>query len=73
VVTYSPLGVGFLSGRYTPRRGRTDRRLAQPRGLDAPDQLDEVFRVVDGLRPIAEREELSMGELALAWNIAQPG
>jgi aryl-alcohol dehydrogenase-like predicted oxidoreductase len=29
--------------------------------------------VVDGLRPIAEREGVSMGELALAWNVAQPG
>ena len=73
VVTYSPLGVGFLTGRYT----RADAEAIDDwRGGDewtTPERLDETFRVVDGLRPIAEREGLSMGELALAWNVAQPG
>jgi len=73
VVTYSPLGVGFLTGRYT----RADAEAIDDwRGGDewtTPVRLDETFRVVDGLRPIAEREGLSMGELALAWNVAQPG
>ena len=73
VVTYSPLGVGFLTGRYT----RADAEAIDDwRGDDewtTPERLDETFRVVDGLRPIAEREGLSMGELALAWNVSQPG
>jgi aryl-alcohol dehydrogenase-like predicted oxidoreductase len=73
VVTYSPLGVGFLTGRYT----RADAEAIDDwRGGDewtTPERLDETFRVVDGLRPIAEREGLSMGELALAWNVSQPG
>ena len=73
VVTYSPLGVGFLTGRYT----RADAEAIDDwRGDDewtTPERLDETFRVVDGLRPIAQREGLSMGELALAWNVSQPG
>ena len=73
VVTYSPLGVGFLTGRYTRAEAERIDDWRSREGWTAPDQLDEVFRVVDGLRPIAEREEISMGELALAWNIAQPG
>ena len=73
VVTYSPLGVGFLTGRYTRDQAERIDDWRSREGWTASDQLDEVFRVVDGLRPIAEREELSMGELALAWNIAQPG
>jgi aryl-alcohol dehydrogenase-like predicted oxidoreductase len=73
VVTYSPLGVGFLSGRYTRAEAERIDDWRSREGWTAPEQLDEVFRVVDGLRPIAEREEISMGELALAWNIAQPG
>ena len=36
-------------------------------------RLDEIFAVVDGMRPIAERLGVTMGQLALAWNIAQPG
>jgi aryl-alcohol dehydrogenase-like predicted oxidoreductase len=72
VVTYSPLGVGFLTGRYTRADAEKidDWRAGE---WTTPEQLDETFRVVDGLRPIAERLGISMGELALAWNIAQPG
>ena len=57
VVTYSPLGVGFLTGRYTraPRRSGSTTGAAGEAGWTAPERLDEVFRVVDGLRPIAER------------------
>ena len=57
VVTYSPLGVGFLTGRYTRAEAERIDDWRSRRGAGpAPDQLDEIFRVVDGLRPIAERE-----------------
>jgi len=73
VVTYSPLGVGFLTGRYTRADAEKIDDWRSANEWTTPEQLDETFRVVDGLRPIAEREGISMGELALAWNIAQPG
>jgi aryl-alcohol dehydrogenase-like predicted oxidoreductase len=74
VVTYSPLGVGFLTGRYTREEAaRIDDWRAGEAGWSAPERLDEIFRVVDGLRPVADRLECSMGQLALAWNVAQPG
>jgi aryl-alcohol dehydrogenase-like predicted oxidoreductase len=73
VVTYSPLGVGFLTGRYTRADAEKIDDWRSANEWTTPEQLEETFRVVDGLRPIAEREGISMGELALAWNIAQPG
>lgn len=73
VVTYSPLGVGFLTGRYTRADAERIDDWRSGNEWTTPEQLDETFRVVDGLRPIAERAGISMGELALAWNIAQPG
>jgi aryl-alcohol dehydrogenase-like predicted oxidoreductase len=73
VVTYSPLGVGFLTGRYTRADAEKIDDWRSSNEWTTPEQLDETFRVVDGLRPIAEREGVTMGELALAWNVAQPG
>jgi len=56
VVTYSPLAVGFLTGRYTREEPeRIDDWRAGEGGWTSPAKLDEVFRVVEGLRPIAER------------------
>jgi aryl-alcohol dehydrogenase-like predicted oxidoreductase len=73
VVTYSPLGVGFLTGRYTRADAEQIDDWRSGNEWTTPEQLDETFRVVDGLRPIAEGAGVSMSELALAWNIAQPG
>jgi aryl-alcohol dehydrogenase-like predicted oxidoreductase len=73
VVTYSPLGVGFLTGRYTRADAEQIDDWRSENEWTTPEQLDETFRVVDGLRSIAEGAGVSMSELALAWNIAQPG
>jgi aryl-alcohol dehydrogenase-like predicted oxidoreductase len=74
VVSYSPLGVGFLTGRFTRAQAEAiDDWRSGDSDWTAPERLDEVFRVVDGLRPIAERLGIAMGQLALAWNVAQPG
>ncbi|MEP6757635.1 MAG: aldo/keto reductase [Actinomycetota bacterium] len=74
VVSYSPLGVGFLTGRYTRASAEA---IEDWRSGDAdwtsPKRLDAVFPIVEGLRPIAERLGITMGQLALAWNVAQPG
>jgi aryl-alcohol dehydrogenase-like predicted oxidoreductase len=73
VVTYSPLGVGFLTGRYTRADAEKIDDWRSHDGWTSGETLDDVFRVVEGLRPIAERLGITMGQLALAWNIAQPG
>jgi aryl-alcohol dehydrogenase-like predicted oxidoreductase len=73
VVTYSPLGVGFLTGRYTRDDAEKIDDWRSHEGWTSGETLDDVFRVVDGLRPIADRLGITMGQLALAWNIAQPG
>jgi aryl-alcohol dehydrogenase-like predicted oxidoreductase len=73
VVTYSPLGVGFLTGRFTRTDAEKIDDWRSHEGWTSGETLDDVFRVVDGLRPIAERLGITMGQLALAWNVAQPG
>ena len=73
VVSYSPLGVGFLTGRFTRADAEKIDDWRSHNGWTSGETLDDVFRVVDGLRPIAERLGITMGQLALAWNVAQPG
>ena len=57
VVSYSPLGAGLLTGRYTREpSARGDRRLAPRRGCSATQGTSTaVFALVDAMRPIAER------------------
>jgi aryl-alcohol dehydrogenase-like predicted oxidoreductase len=73
VVTYSPLGAGLLTGAirpgWTPPPG--DWRAGHTTGPFA--DLDATLAFVDLLRPQADRFGITIGQLALAWNVAQPG
>lgn len=73
VVTYSPLGVGFLTGRFNRADAERIDDWRSRDGWTTTETLDDVFRVVDGVRPIAQRLGITMGQLALAWNVAQAG
>jgi aryl-alcohol dehydrogenase-like predicted oxidoreductase len=41
--------------------------------LFAPGKLERSLAVVDGLRPIADRLGVTIAQLALAWNLHEPG
>ncbi|MEX1021457.1 MAG: aldo/keto reductase [Litorilinea sp.] len=72
-MTYSPLGAGFLTGKY-----RQDAELPKGTRFDilpghqAVYFKDAGWRVVEGLRTISESEDIPMPLLALAWVIGQP-
>jgi aryl-alcohol dehydrogenase-like predicted oxidoreductase len=40
--------------------------------LFAPDNYNRIQQAIEKLRPIAARKSISLGQLALAWVIAQP-
>ncbi|MFG2050655.1 aldo/keto reductase [Micromonospora sp. NPDC048935] len=68
VVPYSPLGRGFLTGRYRSSQDYEQgdfRQEGQPRMMG--DNLARNLAVVDQLGPLAERHGLTVGQLALAW------
>jgi aryl-alcohol dehydrogenase-like predicted oxidoreductase len=75
VVSYSPLGAGLLTGALTRERAGSleDWRGEWKEGLFSPSGLDRAFGLIEGLRPIATRLGITLGQLSLAWNIAQPG
>lgn len=75
VVTYGPLGFGLLTGAISREQAvsTSDWRRAEADGPFRDENLDRDFIIVESLRPIAERIGISMAQLALAWNVAQPG
>jgi aryl-alcohol dehydrogenase-like predicted oxidoreductase len=70
-VAYSPLGRGFLSGRFSSpdELAENDFRRTQPRFQG--ENLEANMRIVAKLREIAEEKGITPAQLALAWVLAQ--
>jgi aryl-alcohol dehydrogenase-like predicted oxidoreductase len=70
-VAYSPLGRGFLSGRFTNPNELSDNdfRRSQPRFQG--ENLEANMRIVAKLGEIAQEKEVTPAQLALAWVLAQ--
>ena len=74
VITYSPLGAGFLTGKY--RRGESAPKGARFDILPAHQPIyyhETGFRIMEGLRATAAETGRTMVDLALAWAVGQPG
>jgi 1-deoxyxylulose-5-phosphate synthase len=74
-IVWSPLGQGVLTGKYRPGEPPpVDSRAASESMSGFIDRLIEprVLEAVQRLRPVAERAECSMAQLALAWVLRQP-
>jgi aryl-alcohol dehydrogenase-like predicted oxidoreductase len=68
IVAYSPLGRGFLTGRFTSSSDFTDgdfRQTRQPRFADG--NLEQNLSIVDALKALAAERGVTPGQLALAW------
>ncbi|CAM5553400.1 Aldo/keto reductase OS=Streptomyces alboniger OX=132473 GN=CP975_06075 PE=4 SV=1 [Streptomyces alboniger] len=67
IVPFSPLGRGFLTGRYTSLDGlpEDDLRRTQPRFADG--NLERNLAIVDALNALAAEKGVTAGQLALAW------
>jgi aryl-alcohol dehydrogenase-like predicted oxidoreductase len=70
-VPYSPLGRGFLSGRFSSpdELAEDDFRRTQPRFQG--ENLEANRRIVAKLEEIAEEKGITSAQLALAWVLAQ--
>jgi 1-deoxyxylulose-5-phosphate synthase len=73
ILGYSPLGAGFLTGKYGRDRViPPGTRFDVVPGHSDPYFLDESFRLVDRLRAKSAATGISMVHLALAWVLRQP-
>lgn len=81
ILGYMPLLQGILTGQYKSaeeipqvhsrfRHFRDDRPEASHGGEGAEE---EMFETLEGIREIAEAEEIPMSRLAIAWAMARPG
>lgn len=77
-IAYGPLAYGILSGAITAQT-TFDPGDHRARGGDVwekflrPDVIDETMTVVEGARRVANRLAVSVADVAIAWNVAQPG
>lgn len=75
VIVYSPMQAGLLTGRFSAERARSlpkdDWRSRNPEFTG--DKLARNLRLVDVLRPIAERHGTTIPAVAVAWTLAWPG
>ena len=70
-VPYSPLGRGFLTGEIKTFEDLApdDWRRNNPRFQG--ENFDLNFRIVDAVAAVAERHKAKLGQIALAWVLAQ--
>jgi len=70
VIAYSPMQSGMLTGKYTKElvAGLPDNDWRKDRSPDFQEPgLSANLELVDGLRPIAERNDKTVAQLAIAW------
>ncbi|MEV8437155.1 aldo/keto reductase [Actinosynnema sp. NPDC051121] len=68
IVAYSPLGRGFLTGRYTSKDDFADgdfRLAGQPRFQG--ENFARNLALVESLREVAREHDVTAGQIALAW------
>jgi aryl-alcohol dehydrogenase-like predicted oxidoreductase len=75
VIVYSPMASGLLTGAFTAERaaalGPDDWRS---RNLDFTGEgLRRNLALVEALRPVAEKHDVSVGVVAIAWTLAWRG
>ena len=78
MLPWSPLGGGWLSGKYRrDQRPSGDTRLGDDpgRGMEAWERrgTERTWRIVDSVQSVAEGRGVSMAEVALAWVNDRPG
>jgi aryl-alcohol dehydrogenase-like predicted oxidoreductase len=75
VIVYSPMQSGILTDRFSAERMKTmaadDWRRSSPDFN--PPRLAQNLALRDALRPVAERHEATVAEIAIAWTLAWSG
>lgn len=70
-VAYSPLGNGFLSGKYTKNTKYQEGDFRNFMGRFRPEVIDHNQAVLDLIAQIAESKKATSAQTVLAWELAQ--
>lgn len=71
VIVYSPMQAGILSGSFDIGRVAVDDWRRRNPFYQEP-QLSQNLAFVERLRPIADRHDKTVGQLAVAWTLRHP-
>jgi len=70
ILPWSPLAGGFLSGKFK-RDGQGPQGARRTTFDFPPVDREKAFRIIDVMSPIAERLDVSIARVALAWLLHQ--
>jgi aryl-alcohol dehydrogenase-like predicted oxidoreductase len=73
ILVYSPLQLGLLTGKIKPGQHFDASDLRSTNRLFKPEAVTKVNAFLNKIRPLAETKNASLGQLVLAWTLAQPG
>ncbi|MBD1868500.1 aldo/keto reductase [Leptolyngbya sp. FACHB-671] len=72
ILAYSPLAQGLLTGKFGADHQFEEGDIRNKNKLFQGEHYQRAQQALAKLRPIADRNQCSMAQLALAWTIAQP-
>ena len=70
-VAYSPLGNGFLSGKYTKDTKYEEGDFRSFMGRFKPEVMDRNKALLDLISEVAEKKNATCAQIVLAWELAQ--
>jgi aryl-alcohol dehydrogenase-like predicted oxidoreductase len=70
-VAYSPLGRGFLTGRFQSQSDLEDGDFRKNHPRFQGENLQQNLKLVEGIKKLAEEKGCTAAQLALAWVLAQ--
>lgn len=71
LVPYSPLGRGFLTGKYLKNTDFPEGDFRKNNARFQQDNIDHNRQLLDILTPLAKKYHCTSGQIALAWLLAQ--
>jgi aryl-alcohol dehydrogenase-like predicted oxidoreductase len=72
ILVWSPLAGGFLSGKYERGKLAPSGTRFGENGNFVPFEKELGFRVVDAARAVADRHNVSVARVSLAWLLSRP-
>jgi len=72
LMVWSPLSGGLLSGKFDEDGATSDISARRANSPFPPCDMDRTKAVINAMRPIAARHEVTVAQVALAWLLQQP-
>ncbi|MFI8417102.1 aldo/keto reductase [Serratia sp. NPDC078593] len=71
VVPYSPLGRGFLTGKYLSNQAFADDDFRKNNERFTQENINHNVKILQAIAPLTEKYHCTPGQLSLAWLLAQ--